>query len=51
MREFAAKGKIMITTLIDAKLHSKRSLFALYKRRWEIETNLGQIKTILGMNI
>ena len=41
----------MITTLIDAKLHSKRSLFALYKRRWEIETNLGQIKTILGMNI
>ncbi len=51
VREFAAKGKIMITTLIDAKAHSKRSLFALYKRRWEIETNLGQIKTILGMNI
>ena len=27
------------------------ALFTLYKRRWEIETNFGQIKTILGMNI
>jgi hypothetical protein len=26
-------------------------MIALYKHRWEIETNFGQIKTILGMNI
>lgn len=51
VREFKMKGKIMVTTLNNAKLYSKRSLFALYKRRWEIETNIGQIKTILGMNI
>ena len=51
VREFKVNGKIIVTTLIDVKIHSKRSLFSLYKRRWEIETNLGQIKTILGMNI
>jgi hypothetical protein len=51
VREFKAKGKIFVTTLTDAKLYSKQSMTALYKRRWEIETNLGQVKTILGMNI
>jgi hypothetical protein len=51
VREFKAKGKIFVTTLIDSKIHSKHALFALYKHRWEIETNIGQIKTILGMNI
>ena len=51
VREFKAKGKIFVTTLTDSKLYSKQSMTALYKRRWEIETNIGQIKTILGMNI
>lgn len=51
VREFKAKGKIMVTTLMEEKTHPKHLLFALYKRRWEIETNLNQIKTILGMNI
>jgi hypothetical protein len=51
VREFKVKGKIIVTTLIDGKTYSKHSLSTLYKRRWEIETNLGQIKTILGMNI
>ena len=51
VREFKVKGKTIVTTLIDGKIYSKHSLFTLYKRRWEIETNLSQIKTILGMNI
>jgi hypothetical protein len=51
VREFKAKGKIFVTTLIDSKIYSKHSMIALYKHRWEIETNIGQIKTILGMNI
>lgn len=51
VREFKAKGKVFVTTLIDSKVYSKHSLTALYKHRWEIETNIGQIKTILGMNI
>jgi hypothetical protein len=51
VRELKVKGKILVTTLVDAKNYSKHSLFRLYKRRWEIETNLGQIKTILGMNV
>jgi hypothetical protein len=51
VREFKAKGKIFVSTLIDTKVYSKHSMIALYKHRWEIETNFGQIKTILGMNI
>ena len=51
VREFKAKGKIFVTTLIDSKIYTKHSMIALYKHRWEIETNLNQIKTILGMNI
>jgi len=51
IREFRTKGKIMVTTMKDVKTYSKNSLYSLYKKRWEIETNLGQIKTILGMNI
>lgn len=51
IREFKTKGKIMVTTMKDVKAYSKKSLYSLYKKRWEIETNLGQIKTILGMNI
>lgn len=51
IREFRTKGKIMITTMTGVKTYSKKSLYLLYKKRWEIETNLGQIKTILGMNI
>jgi hypothetical protein len=51
VREFKAKGKIFVTTLIDSKIYSKHAVIALYKHRWEIETNIGQIKTILGMNI
>ena len=51
VREFKVKGKVIVTTLVDVKAHCRQSLFALYKRRWEIETNFAQIKTILGMNI
>jgi len=51
IREFRTKGKIMVTTMTDVKTYSKKSLYTLYKKRWEIEINLGQIKTILGMNI
>ena len=51
VREFKQKGKIFVTTLTDVKVYSKRSIAKLYRHRWEIETNIGQIKTILGMNI
>ncbi|MBV1876707.1 MAG: transposase [Pseudomonadales bacterium] len=51
VREFKQKGKIYVTTLTDAKVYTKRSIFKLYCHRWEIETNICQIKTILGMNI
>ena len=43
VRELKVKGKTFVTTLIDVKTYPKQSLSSLYKRRWEIETDLGQI--------
>jgi len=51
IREFKAKHKVFVTTFTERKIYPKQALSSLYKRRWEIETNFSQIKTILGMNI
>ncbi len=51
VREFKAGGKVMVTTLLDAKVYPKNNLKALYRRRWEIEVTLRDIKQTLGMNI
>jgi hypothetical protein len=50
IREFKIEGKIYMTTLLDHKIYPKRELKQLYKRRWEIETHLNSIKTIMGMD-
>jgi hypothetical protein len=49
VREFAAGGKIMVTTFLDAKAAPKNKLKALYLRRWNVELDLRNIKTTLGM--
>ena len=49
VREFHAGGKIMITTFLCPKDTPKGMLKALYKRRWNIELDLRNIKTTLGM--
>lgn len=50
MREFKENGLIYVTTFLDCKTYSKKELSLLYKRRWEVETNLNFIKTVMGMN-
>ena len=41
--------KVLVTTLLCPKIAPKIILKALYKRRWEAELNLRDIKTTLGM--
>lgn len=50
VREFKAGGKIMVTTLLNAKTESKETLKALYKSRWHIELDIRNIKETMGMN-
>jgi len=49
VREFAAGGKIMVSTFLDPKDTPKAVLKALYARRWHVELDLRNIKTTLGM--
>jgi hypothetical protein len=50
IREFKVGGVVYITTLLDAQKYHKKELALIYKRRWEMETNLNSIKTIMGMD-
>jgi len=49
VREFQAGGKIMVTTFLDSKDFPKSVLKALYRQRWNVELDLRNIKTTLGM--
>ena len=49
VREFQAGGKIMVTTFLDPGNTPKSMLKVLYRRRWNVELDLRNIKTTLGM--
>jgi hypothetical protein len=49
VREVRAGGKILLTTLQDAKRTPQSELQQLYRLRWHIELDLRNIKTTLGM--
>ena len=49
VRELAAGGKVLVTTLLCAKDTPKAALKALYRERWQVELDLRHIKTTLGM--
>lgn len=49
VREFFAAGKIMVTTFLDSKQAPKGKLKVLYRSRWNVELDLRNIKTTLGM--
>jgi hypothetical protein len=50
VRELKAGGKLLVTTLLCPKQTSKADLKALYQQRWNIELDLRNIKTTLGMD-
>jgi hypothetical protein len=49
VREFQAGGKIMVTTFLCANDAPKSILKVLYRCRWNVELDLRNIKTTLGM--
>lgn len=49
VRELAVGGKVLVTTLLCPATTSKIALKALYKRRWDVELSIRDIKTTLGM--
>jgi hypothetical protein len=49
VREFKAGGKIMVTTFLCPKDAPKSMLKVLYRSRWNVELDLRNIKTTLGM--
>lgn len=51
MREVRVGGRILATTLIDAKTVSKPELAALYESRWHIELDLRAIKAVMQMDV
>ncbi len=51
MRETEIGGRILVTTLSDAKTVSATDIDALYGRRWQVEVDLRSIKAEMGMDI
>jgi hypothetical protein len=49
VREFQTGGKILVTTFLCPKETPKHMLKALYRQRWNVELDLRNIKTTLGM--
>jgi hypothetical protein len=41
----------LVTTLLDPHKYPAEALAALYGQRWRIETNLGHLKTTMGMDV
>ena len=41
----------LVTTLVDPRTYPKESLAGLYQSRWQIETNLGHLKTTMRMDV
>jgi hypothetical protein len=51
VRELRAGGKTLVTTLLCSKQISKAALKSLYRNRWQVELDLRNLKTTLGMEM
>jgi len=51
VREVKVDGQILVTTMLDARKVRKGELDQLYARRWNVELDLRNIKTTLGMEV
>jgi Transposase DDE domain len=51
VRGFRSHTITLVTTLVDADEYPAAELAALYRRRWEIETNFAHLKTTMGMDV
>lgn len=51
VREVKVGGQVLVTTMLDAHQVHKAELSELYARRWQVELDLRNIKTTLGINV
>jgi hypothetical protein len=51
VREVKVGTQVLVTTLLDAREVHKSELSALYARRWQVELDIRNIKTTLGMDV
>ena len=51
VRGFRSHTITLVTTLVDADEYPAAELAALYRRRWEIETNFAHLKTTMRMDV
>jgi hypothetical protein len=51
VRQLVVAGRVLVTTLTDARAVSVQELDALYNRRWQVEVDLRSIKAEIGMDI
>ena len=50
-REFSVKGRVYVTTLMNAKKYNKKELAELYTQRWLIELDFRSLKTHMKMDM
>jgi hypothetical protein len=50
-REVQVDGRVLVTTMLNARRVRKSELAELYTRRWCVELDLRNIKTTLGMDV
>jgi hypothetical protein len=51
VREAQVDGRVLVTTMLDARRVRKSELAELYTRRWCVELDIRNIKTTLGMDV
>jgi hypothetical protein len=51
LRESRMKGRVLVSTMHDARTVRKAQLFELYEQRWQVELDLRSIKAVLGMRV
>ena len=51
LRQTEVAGRVLVTTLTDARSVTPLDLDALYRQRWQVEVDLRSIKAVMGMDI
>ena len=51
LRQTKVAGRVLVTTLTDARTVAPLDLDALYRQRWQVEVDLRSIKAVMGMDI
>jgi len=51
LRQTEVAGRVLVTTLTDARSVTPLDLDSLYRQRWQVEVDLRSIKAVMGMDI